>query len=643
MLKNKLFAGAIFALALFVAGSVSAAYTFPNQIDTLQEKKDVQTVLNMAVTPSPALTVDGVLGAKSIAAVKAFQAMKGLTVDGKIGPMTRAALEAASAGTTTTTVAGCPAGALFNTVTGAPCTTVTTTVPGCVAGAAFSSTTGASCAGTTTVVTTTGAAGNADVTSTTSEVETTVSEGATSVKVLGFKVAATDSDILVRNVKVTLENKSATSSKRIERYMGNVDIYMGSVKVATAAASDFTKEGSVYTKNFALNNAVVKEGASNKATFWVALSSVNNIDSTDVANDLWNVNVSDIRYSDGTGIVLTSSYNTATAATTKVPDFQSLSTSGDVKLNISKGSASPAAGNVKVSDTGTTGSILMNQFKLKATGTSMTVSKVSVIATSSTMLANSLSELTLKVGDQTATNVEAITTGSSSQTLTFTLDTDVVIAQDATVTFDVLAKTNKIGTTAFPQGTTLKVSYVSATIEDKLGDPVTSNISGSSLGENQTFFSAGVNASNFVSSVLTTTNTNGTTTKQTYTVSFSLTAFGNTYYIPKTVVRGALGTTDGLAYTMENSDGSTASTSAITSTASSMTSTASTEGSAYLLADGETKTFTATVEVTSAGNAVGFYHVQLGSVGYSLNNPVTAVSTYTFAPAQNYEAADRSI
>ena len=97
MLKNKLFASA-FVLALVLGASVASAYSFPNTIDTKQEKKDVQTVLNM-VTGST-LTVDGVLGAKSIAAVKAFQTMKGLTpVDGKIGPMTRAALTAFSTGT----------------------------------------------------------------------------------------------------------------------------------------------------------------------------------------------------------------------------------------------------------------------------------------------------------------------------------------------------------------------------------------------------------------------------------------------------------------------------------------------------------------------------------------------------------------
>ncbi|MBP6908772.1 MAG: peptidoglycan-binding protein, partial [Candidatus Pacebacteria bacterium] len=91
----KFFAVVAFVFGLTVSTANAAAYSFPNMIDTAQERMDVQTVLNMVVTPTPNLVVDGKIGAKSIAAVKAFQAMKNLVVDGKIGPMTRAALEAA--------------------------------------------------------------------------------------------------------------------------------------------------------------------------------------------------------------------------------------------------------------------------------------------------------------------------------------------------------------------------------------------------------------------------------------------------------------------------------------------------------------------------------------------------------------------
>jgi peptidoglycan hydrolase-like protein with peptidoglycan-binding domain len=201
MLKNKLFAGAIFALALFVAGTVSAAYTFPNKIDTLQEKKDVQTVLNMN---GANLTVDGILGAKSISAIKTFQGSKGLEADGLIGPMTRAALEAASVSGSVSTVPGCAAGALFSATSGAACTTVSSTVPGCTAGALFSATTGASCA--TGVVTTPGATGVLTGTTDGSLQATTssfISSGITMKKGETKDVAAVRLQALVGPVKVS--------------------------------------------------------------------------------------------------------------------------------------------------------------------------------------------------------------------------------------------------------------------------------------------------------------------------------------------------------------------------------------------------------------------------------------------------------
>jgi peptidoglycan hydrolase-like protein with peptidoglycan-binding domain len=259
MLKNKLFAGAIFALALFVAGTVSAAYSFPNKIDTLQEKKDVQTVLNMN---GANLTVDGILGAKSISAVKTFQGSKGLEADGLIGPMTRAALEAASvAGSTVSTVPGCAAGALFSATSGAACTTVSSTVPGCTAGALFSATTGASCA--TGVVTTPGtpsAPSEGYMTLQSAPVALTSSVGPsdTQVAISAFAVKATDSDIKVQRVNVSVV---PSASALPWKYFTNLSLYQDNTLLATlpVSSTSLTENsfGLDYTAVFSGFNATV--------------------------------------------------------------------------------------------------------------------------------------------------------------------------------------------------------------------------------------------------------------------------------------------------------------------------------------------------------------------------------------------------
>lgn len=52
--------------------------------------KDIQTALaRLGYTPGP---IDGIWGRQTLAAVKAFQAKRGLHVDGVVGPLTRAAL-----------------------------------------------------------------------------------------------------------------------------------------------------------------------------------------------------------------------------------------------------------------------------------------------------------------------------------------------------------------------------------------------------------------------------------------------------------------------------------------------------------------------------------------------------------------------
>src|SRR3989344_4567221 len=93
----------IFIFSLFLLPLTTSAYTsFPTKIDTLQERINIQVVLNKVMNPSPNLVVDGVIGRKSIQAIQSFQESRGLVPDGKVGPITRTALETSQTGTTST-------------------------------------------------------------------------------------------------------------------------------------------------------------------------------------------------------------------------------------------------------------------------------------------------------------------------------------------------------------------------------------------------------------------------------------------------------------------------------------------------------------------------------------------------------------
>jgi hypothetical protein len=565
--------------------------------------------------------------------------------------------------------AGCLSTAGYSSTTGVKCDSSTSvSLPaGCLSTAGYSTVSGEKCDGSTTETSSgslEGGAGNATITTTSVDVETDIAEG-DSENVLGFRIEAEDSDLKISNVKVSLSNDAynfssgtnfataGTGSKRLERYVDEVEILMGDEVVGSAETDEFSKSGNLYTKNIVLDDAIVKEGSTNKEYFYVRFVAADNIDTNDLEDDSWDVRVDDIRYEDGTGVVLTSTY---TQTVSNSIDFTSLATSGDVKMKAVKDSASPEAGNVEVSDSASTSDVVMLKFKLKAEGTDMSFDSLKfTLNGSGATPAEAASEIALYDGSDRLGDLSTLVDGANN---TITLDDTYYIDEGDTVTFTVKAKINKIGTATFEQGEGLKVSLGALTglIEAvDNGDTVT-DLSGSAAGEMQYFYSEGINASNFSSSY-TTTADSGLIKKQTYQVSFNLTAFGQTYYIPKTVVRNVdatpvlgaanaaaailLDPANGLGYSVETSAGDLSEAATIASSASSLTSSATTSGAYFEIPDGETESFNLTVELTDAGDTAGYYHVQLGQVLYDTDTTAADTSAvYTFAPAQDYETAD---
>jgi peptidoglycan hydrolase-like protein with peptidoglycan-binding domain len=464
----------------------------------------------LGVTPAA-----GNFGPLTLAAVKAFQTTNSLTADGIVGALSRAALNV-TAPVVGTLPAGCTTASGFSTTTGLSC--AATALPaGCTSTTGFSSTTGAKCDGSTTgSITTTGVAGDLTLTSTSTDVEDTAIEGQ-ATKVLGFKAEATDSDIAVRNVKITLTNSNApTTSYRLSNYIDSVDVFMGSTKVGSADVADFTKSGYSYSKSIALSDAVVKKGTVNKATFYVVLNAVSSIDSTDMATAAWNLGINEVRYEDGTGVIMT----TSTADTSANPyagalkvnglAFGSLTSSGDVKLTISKGSGSPSAQNVEVSDTSSTPDVKMLEFKLKATGSDLSFDQLTLDLTGVVAGANNLrtmiTDMSLKNGSDVLATDPTITAADTG-TAAFTLDDTYTISKGDTQTFTVYAKIAEVGAGKLTNNDSLQVSLAKTGIatEDANGDIVGgTHETGSATGTVQTFNTTSAVVSNVHWSVPTT-------------------------------------------------------------------------------------------------------------------------------------------
>lgn len=416
-----------------------AAYTFTRNLTVGSTGADV-TALQTKLGVSPAT---GYFGAITKAAVVAYQTANGIAGTGYVGPLTLAKLNVAAPAT--------------------PATPATPGTPGTPATPGLE-----------------GGAGSATFSTTTTDVESTVNEGANNTKVLGFKVEAEDSDVSVTNLKVTLQNTVTDESTKIDRYLDSVSVYMGSEKVGEADIEDFTKTGTSYSKNIALSDAIVKEGSANKKTFYVTVDALSSIDSANRTADTV-VTVSNFRYVDGAGVNTTDS-----TTVTETFGYSTLAASGDVKVVVSKGSASPLAGTVDVSDTSSTKDVLMLEFKIKATGSDISFDTLNITTTEGTAssLGAVVSRLVLMKGsDELATIDGADLDGTD----TFDLDDTYTIEAGDTDTFRIYADINDADNFTIDSVVTgnLLVSFASFSPEDDNGDTITDT--GSAAGTVQTF------------------------------------------------------------------------------------------------------------------------------------------------------------
>ena len=465
----------------------------------------------------------------------------------------------------------------------------------------------------TTPSTLNGGAGSASVTSYSSDVEDEVTTG-TSEKVLGFKVEADDSDVKVTNVKLSFAKESDTASTIITRYFDSFDVVMGGNVVATVDASDLNRDSSGnYSKNVALKDAIVKEGSANKAIFYVVAHANDAIDTADAAAD-WTITASDLRYTDGSGAILTigTVNNNADVEVTK------LSTSGDVKVKYSLATDSPKAGTVKVDDDNSGDKVELLKFRVKAEGTDVSFDKVvfTVVATGSTS-AQMVSEYILMKGSDTVETEDAIT---GTSTLTFDLDDEEMIDEDDTETYTLVAKMNK---NVFV-GSSLTASLASTNVMDSNGDTVaTSRISGSAAGDAQTFRGDGVTLAKTSITATDITKTVGSTDSEyaKFVVTFTVTADGDDVYVADVASAIAASTTLN----------GTASTTANIGTA--LTSTADKDGSSYRINDGETETFTYTVETNTA---VATAKLIVNSLTFGASAATPTGSSQAFTPVSTW-------
>ncbi len=628
MSKTKFVALAAVAFAFAFAVSTAFAATWDFGSSTIKKGSsgtyamNAQTALNAC--NNAGLTVDGHFGAHSVAALVAFQASKGLTADGKAGNATKAALN--NCGSTSTT----------STTTTTPGSTTTTTTPANNSGAPLSINQAQAQSG---------------------YYNTSVGVGQTDKQVANIRlVTGAGGAGNLTGVNLSFYNMKGSTDYQFTKYVQSVGVWLNGTKVGTITANQFSQYNSIFSAFVPVSGAILNANTTNNLV--ISVTALPTIDSVNFGAQ-WGIDLTSIRYSDSTGVftynpgavfgsVLSSSSTTSTQNTYFT--FQSAATAQSIKLTVTR-DVGDSNDSVVVGSAGSnTQNVKVAMIDLNAQGDTINLRRLPVtlsVAGSASIPSNIVNTVRLydASGNQLDSQPVVVTTVGGAQTITFQ-NLNVNIPVNSTSVFTVKADFNTVNGTTFPAGESAAVSVSSSNVgniqaydsgNNQLTNASTVTLTGSTQGNNVSMYVNGINVTSNGTPSVNVAQPGGTQSHSlvTYTIPFSVTAFGNVAYLPSVAAAAtSASAANAIQFCVDATTACAAAGTGVIQYSGNDTFLANNAGGTYQLPIGQTKNFN--LIITYAPSSAIATRAQLLNVNWGTPNvasPVTAsdltFSTYT--------------
>ncbi len=612
----------------------------------------------------------GYFGTQTQSAVAAWQTAHNVApAAGYFGPLSQATyatlMSAMGSGSGSTTFSpGCTSAVGFSSTTGLPCTSVVTTYPagctstagfspttgmscssgmsalpaGCTSTSGFSPTTGASCSGGSTPNVVEGGAGDITLDDLSDFSGEEVGEDQEDAEVMAFNVEADDgSDVSIDSIKVEFYQDDTDSSQDFTDYAQSVSVWLDGEMVGEADAEDFSESSDYYSKSISLDGAIVDAG--DDKDFTIAVTALSNLDSGDIDDDNWSVDLLSVRFTDGDGVTTTTDADTekvdGSGTYEKDFDFASFASSADIDLKVSVDGDEDDINDTHIIDVDTgddTENVEVLAFTLEAEGDSdITLNDLPITITTTGETDESaivINAHLLRDGEEIAS--EDVPSGGA---VTFE-DLDEVIDAGDTAKFSIAVDLQDTDG-ALDNGDTVMAAITSTNADaidadDETGEQLSdSETSGAATGNAHTVLDKGIMVT-FVDSsyVKTSSDTSGINETVEFTLEFDVTAFDGDAYVESSCIDNATPsashTTDVVVSLDGDANGDNTSCTDINSTGD--------EGTGFEVLEGQTETFTVTIlgnggEAGGAGTSVTFT-ARLESIGYKMNSDAAGDTQY---------------